>query len=173
MKIIFLLLALSLTFFLSCDNSINTNSDEVNSALSDFYWTVQSGSSLNEVINDIEIDNKSNIYIVGYTSGDLHGTSNSGNKDIIILKYNDNGTLEWSRQIGTNKNEEAMGISKDQQNSILIVGSTYGGLEGESHQGSSDIFILKYNELGTKQWIDQLGTNKIDYIIRTKESLFL
>ena len=163
MKIIFLLLALSLTFFLSCDNSINTNSDEVNSALSDFYWTVQSGSSLNEVINDIEIDNKSNIYIVGYTLGDLYGTTNSGNKDIIILKYNDNGTLEWSRQIGTNKNEEAMGISKDQQNSIFIVGSTYGGLEGESHQGSSDIFILKYNELGAKQWSDQLGTNKIDY----------
>ena len=40
-------------FFLSCDNSVNTNSDEVDSALSDFYWTVQSGSSSNEIINDI------------------------------------------------------------------------------------------------------------------------
>ena len=90
MKIFLIIIALSNIFFLSCDNSVNTNSDEVDLALSDFYWTVQSGSSSNEVINDINIDNKSNIYIVGYTLGNLHGATNSGNKDIIILKYNSN-----------------------------------------------------------------------------------
>ena len=163
MKIFLIIIALSNIFFLSCDNSVNTNSDEVDSALSDFYWTVQSGSSSNEVINDINIDNKSNIYIVGYTLGNLHGATNSGNKDIIILKYNDNGALVWSRQIGTNKNEEANSIGNDFQNNIYVVGSTYSGLDGESHQGSSDIFIIKYNESGAKRWTKQLGTNKFDY----------
>ena len=39
---------------------------------------------------------------------------------------------------------------------------TYGGLDGNTNSGLSDIFLVKYNSSGTKQWTKQLGTSSKD-----------
>ena len=41
-----------------------------------------------------------------------------------------------------------------------MTGFTRGGLDGNTNLGSSDIFLIKYNSSGTKQWTKQLGTSK-------------
>jgi hypothetical protein len=38
----------------------------------------------------------------------------------------------------------------------------YIGLDGNTSLGSTDIFLVKYNSSGTKQWTKQLGTNSMD-----------
>ena len=42
-----------------------------------------------------------------------------------------------------------------------MAGDTTGGLHG-ANEGSSDLFVVKYNSSGTKQWTKQLGTSGID-----------
>jgi len=37
-----------------------------------------------------------------------------------------------------------------------------GGLEGNTNSGNYDIFLVKYNSSGTKQWTKQLGTSSDD-----------
>ena len=104
-KIIFI------TFILiGCDDSHNTNTEEMENALSEMYWTIQSGSVSNDVIYDITIDKNDSIYLSGYTQGSLTGSSNIGNKDVILIKHNKNGKIDWSRQIGTVSNDEGKGI---------------------------------------------------------------
>ena len=156
-KIIFI------TFILiGCDDSHNTNTEEMENALSEMYWTIQSGSVSNDVIYDITIDKNDSIYLSGYTQGSLTGSSNIGNKDVILIKHNKNGKIDWSRQIGTVSNDEGKGIKYDSQNNIYVFGTTYSSLDGNTHAGLSDIFLLKYNESGLKQWSSQLGTVNID-----------
>ena len=176
MKIIYNIIFL-LFLLISCDDSHDTNTEQMEISLSEMYWTIQSGTTLNDVINDITIDKKDNIYLSGYSQGTLSELSNSGNKDVILLKYNDKGKLVWSKQIGTLTNEEGKGIKYDSQNNIYVVGSTHSSLDGNTHTGLSDLFILKYNELGIKQWSKQLGTDKIDQalsvLIDSSESVFI
>ena len=71
---------------IGCDDSHNTNTEEMENALSEMYWTIQSGSVSNDVIYDITIDKNDSIYLSGYTQGSLTGSSNIGNKDEIFNK---------------------------------------------------------------------------------------
>ena len=147
---------------IGCDDSHNTNTEEMENALSEMYWTIQSGSASNDVIYDIIIDKNDSIYLSGYTQGSVSGSSNIGNKDVILIKYSKNGKIDWSKQIGTVSNDEGKGIKYDSQNNIYVFGTTYSSLDGNTHAGLSDIFLLKYNESGLKQWSSQLGTVNID-----------
>ena len=51
-------------------------------------WTKQLGTSSNERANGVSTDSSGNVYVAGYTEGGLDGNSNSGNKDLFIVKYN-------------------------------------------------------------------------------------
>ena len=41
--------------------------------------------------------------------------------------------------------------------------SKQGGLDGNTNAGSADLFVVKYNSSGTKQWTKQLGSSSRDY----------
>ena len=43
-----------------------------------------------------------------------------------------------------------------------MTGYTAGGLDGNTNAGNADIFVVKYNSSGTKQWTKQLGTSSSD-----------
>ena len=43
-----------------------------------------------------------------------------------------------------------------------MTGFTLGGLDGNTNAGSDDLFVVKYNSSGTKQWTKQLGTSGRD-----------
>ena len=44
----------------------------------------------------------------------------------------------------------------------ILTGYTYGGLDGNTNAGYNDLFVVKYNSSGTKQWTKQLGTSSSD-----------
>ena len=44
-----------------------------------------------------------------------------------------------------------------------MTGDTYGGLDGNTNAGNSDLFVVKYNSSGTKQWTKQMGSSSRDY----------
>ena len=43
-----------------------------------------------------------------------------------------------------------------------MAGDTTGGLDGNTSAGSNDLFVVKYNSSGTKQWTKQLGTSSTE-----------
>ena len=98
--------------------------------------------------------------MTGYTQGGLDGT-NAGGSDLFLVKYNSSGTKQWTKQLGTSSGENATGVATDSSGNVYVTGSTRGGLDG-TNAGSSDLFVVKYNSSGTKQWTKQLGTSGID-----------
>jgi Beta-propeller repeat len=52
-------------------------------------------------------------------------------------------------------------ITVDAQGNIIVVGSTYAALEGNTHAGDGDAFVAKFSRYGDRLWIKQLGATTI------------
>jgi len=122
-------------------------------------WTKQLGTSTWDEGKDVTTDSSGNIYVTGYTGGGLDGNTNSGSYDIFLVKYNSSGTKQWTKQLGTSSSDSGNGVTTDSSGNIYVTGDTEGGLDGNTSLGSYDIFLVKYNSSGTKQWTKQLGTS--------------
>jgi hypothetical protein len=114
-------------------------------------WTQQLGTSEDDSGAGVTVDSSDNIYVTGYTKGSLDGYTNSGGSDIFLVKYYDNGTKQWTKQLGTSEYDSANGVTVDSSDNIYVTGSTNGGLDGNTHSGRHDIFLLKYNSSGIKK----------------------
>ena len=108
------------------------------------------------------MDSSNNIYVTGTTGGGLDGNTGLGGADIFLVKYNSSGTKQWTKQFGSSSNEFARDVTIDSTDNIYVTGFTGGGLDGNTNSGSEDLYLVKYNSSGTKQWIQQLGTESID-----------
>jgi len=129
-------------------------------------WTKQMGTSSYDEGKGVTTDSSDNIYVTGYTRGGLDGNTSSGGSDIILVKYNSSGTKQWTKQMGTSSADWGNRVTTDSSGNIYVTGQTNGDLDGNTNFGSAlgtaDIFLVKYNSSGTKQWTKQLGTSKYD-----------
>ena len=119
-------------------------------------WTTQLGTIEWEESTDLSIDGSGNIYITGFTDGDLAGP-NMGVSDAFISKYDSSGVQLWIEQFGTDSSDQSLGISADSSGNAFVVGYTVGVL-GVSSAGSGDVFVSKFNPLGGQEWTKQLGS---------------
>lgn len=125
-------------------------------SLGNTVWTRQFGSAGDEDIQWSAIDNSGNMFITGTTTGVLSG-KNFGKEDIIIVKYNPQGMMEWSNQLGTDSTDIAKGICTDKAGNIYVTGLT-GGKLGQTAFGKTDFFIIKLDNKGNQLFTSQYGT---------------
>ena len=85
------------------------------------------------------------------TSTDSDGTNNSCFSTSIS-----------SRQLARSSNDFAYGVATDISGNVYVAGGTEGGLDGNTNAGNTDLFVVKYNSSGTKQWTRQLGSSSRD-----------
>ncbi len=126
-------------------------------------WTQQlgTGGDGNTYGLGVSADGLGNAYISGFTYGSLEGT-NAGNTDAFLSKYAANGTLEWTRQLGTDGADKAYGVAADGIGNVYIAGYTRGSLEG-TNAGGADAFLSKYDAGGSLKWTRQFGSSGSDY----------
>jgi hypothetical protein len=130
-------------------------------AAGNLQWTRQLGTGEYDASFNVSADGLGNVYISGYTAGNLDGT-NAGGQDAFVSKYNAAGNLQWTRQLGTSSNDVSGGVSADGLGNVYISGNTDGSLGGPN-AGSADVFVAKYDAAGNLQWTRQLGTSSNDY----------
>ena len=125
-------------------------------------WSDQLGTSLADYGWGITIDSSDNIYVTGSTAGDLDENTSEGASDRFLVKYNSGGTKQWTQQLGSSSNDKAYGAATDSSGNIYVTGYTQGSFDGKTYLGSNDIFLVKYNSSGTKQWTKQYGSSSDD-----------
>jgi len=125
-------------------------------------WMTQFGTTTVDMAKEVASDLSGNIFIVGHTMGSLEGNDNAGLYDLFLLKYDSSGVKKWTVQLGSTSVDYADGVSVSSNGDIYITGYTEGSLEG-LNSGEYDLFLAKFNSLGTKQWVNQLGTPSGDY----------
>jgi hypothetical protein len=125
-------------------------------------WTRQLGTGADDIGRGVAIDDSNNLYVTGYTGGTLDGNPNAGNFDIFLVKYDSSGVKQWTRQLGTVADDVGYGVAVDSRGNVYVTGETSSGLDGNTNLGAKDIFLVKYNSSGVKQWTRQLGATADD-----------
>lgn len=125
-------------------------------------FIVQFGSTQDDIGYSIALSGSDNIYITGSTGGDLPGNTSSGLTDIFLARFNSSGTNQFIHQVGTTGIDIGYSVAVDATGDFYAVGSTEGGLSGNTPFGLSDFFLVKYNSSGVRQFTRQLGTLGID-----------
>ncbi|MBN4081845.1 SBBP repeat-containing protein, partial [bacterium AH-315-C07] len=120
-------------------------------------WATYIGGSGYEQGYDVKVDNNDNTIMVGSTrSSDLpvskyaYQKTLKGSSDLMITKFNKNGTNVWLTYFGGSASDEAHDLVTDPANNIYITGhagSTDFPVSAAAfqkfNQGSEDAFILK------------------------------
>lgn len=124
-------------------------------------WAKQFGSAGGDFVWDISLDGSGNVFVVGFTSGDLEGTSH-GLNDAFVRKYDPNGNHLWTRQFGTTNLDYGHGLATDAQGNVYVVGRTADSLFGQTYGGWEDAFLVKFDADGNELWGRLFGSAESD-----------
>ncbi len=93
--------------------------------------------------------------------------TSAGNEDVFLATYNGDGTLAWVRRAGGSGYDSARGVASiASDGSSIVTGYFYGSTlfgAGEVNEttlnsaGSYDLFIAKYDALGSLVWAKRAG----------------
>ncbi len=97
--------------------------------------------------------------------GDLQ--SNHGNKDLWIVKFNAQNSIEWQKTYGGSGEDDAGGILQTFDGGYIIATTTFstdGDLKGlRTDPTQADIWVLRIDSIGVIQWQKTFGGSKSDY----------
>lgn len=137
-------------------------------------WTQLIGSYNND--SGIKVlGDKNNIYVVGYTSGNIGEEVCNGETDVFVASYSFKGNLNWVRIFGSKEDDlvKSFTIGKD---ALYITGYTLGNLGGNKNRGDADIFVAKYDLNGEKSYLKTYGSQGYDVgnsIVIYEDALFI
>jgi len=135
---------------------VKYNTDGTQAAIKTF------GTSSVEQIYASAIDNSNNVYVTGYTSGDLAGSY--GGDDVFLAKLDSSLIQVWLIQTGTTSYEYPYAVAVDSASRVIVGGVTSGALTDEENLGNYDCFIMQYSSTGSREWVIQFGSTAYDYL---------
>ncbi|TXI96970.1 MAG: hypothetical protein E6Q32_12820 [Neisseriales bacterium] len=124
-------------------------------------WVRQVGASGGHTSGQgVKTDASGNIYLTGYTDVAISGQTLQGSQDYFIAKYDTDGNLLWTRQVGASGGTtEGNSISTSLDGDVYITGATDVGISGQTLQGNQDYFIAKYGTNGNLIWTREVGAS--------------
>lgn len=124
-------------------------------------WTQQFGTSSVELAEGASADS-TGVYLGGSTGGALGGGFLGGTFDAYVRKYDNSGSLLWTRQFGTSSSDSIEGVAVD-GTGVYAGGHTDGTLSGQSSSGANDVFVQKLDTSGNSVFTRQLGSASSDF----------
>lgn len=136
-------------------------------------WTKSAGGPAADKITGVATDLSGNIYITGYFDSTIAFDStrlfSAGGTDVFIAKYDADGVLLWSKQVGGQNDDYSSSISTDIAGNCYITGfffiqgisSTFGNTT-ITEAGDADIFVSKFSASGNLLWVRSAGGRNDD-----------
>lgn len=111
-----------------------------------------------DAARDITIDLSGNIIVTGYI--DTNPDPGFGQYDFATIKYSSAGDILWISQYDGSSQDEALVIGTDNQQNVYVAGISFaGGYDW-------DYLTVKYDSLGTEQWIRSYDYQGFDDVPR-------
>jgi len=121
-------------------------------------WSRQFGSSSFDTAYSVATDKADNVYLAGYTEGDLGGPKQAAQADAWVAKYDSNGNQVWLRQFGTDIINGANRLVVDDAGNLYATGTTVKGDQGGTIPAKDDYWVTKYDTNGNQQWFTEYGS---------------
>lgn len=112
------------------------------------------GGSSTEYAYSITSTPNGEILVAGITYGDLGGQQGNGSADSFVTKYTSDGSVTWTRLIGTSDFDTAKAVSTIQNGGIYVAGY-------QSSTGDNQAFVLKIVETTSQQTTPSTPTTPI------------
>jgi len=141
-----------------------------------YAWTrTWGGASWDDMGYDIDVDASGNVYVVGRFAGtadfdpgtgvDNHTTVNGW--DVFLSKYNASGTFQWAKTWGGTAVDYSFGygVAVDGSGDVYVTSVFTGtvdfdpgaGTNWHTSNGDWDVFLSKFDPLGTFIWANTWG----------------
>lgn len=135
-------------------------------------WAKQFGGRYADSILRVAVDPAGNVFVQGifadvsdWGGAPLKAGGGSDN-DIVLAKYDRNGTHLWSQRFGSAFNEVAGGLAVDPSGFVTITGSFDQAIDfGKglvASAGESDIFVARFDPDGKIVWANTFGAVRED-----------
>jgi hypothetical protein len=128
-------------------------------------WTRIFGSPYNDQVTSVRTtvrgDEHAEVVVVGYSNGEIAGQVNHGQNDMFLTEWSDDGTMEWTRMVGTPVSDRALDVEVyygDDDERIYVTGSTYGDFPGQPNAGGSDAVLVCCNSTGAVVYVRVFGS---------------
>lgn len=116
-----------------------------------FLWVKHYTGMGQNVPQFVTIDNQGNVYVAGNFNGEILQNNityvSNGLQDIFLVKYDANGNLLWSRQLGGSGVENVYGIALSADQKSIYLGFTFNGTTNimglELTANQNDIAVAK------------------------------
>jgi len=135
-------------------------------------WAKTWGGTSYDTGYGVAIDGSGNVYVTGVFTGSVdfnpsggnNFTSNGGN-DIFLSKFNSSGTFTWAKTWGGNMDDYGRGVTIDNSGNAYLTGEFQnlvdfdpsGNVVWESSYGGSDVFLSKFSQSGSFNWVKTWG----------------
>ena len=139
-------------------------------------WARSVGGSNDDYINSVVSSSDGGYIVGGYFSsssiqvGDYTLTNSSSNSDGIIIKYSENGEVEWARSVGGSGTDRITLVAATSDGGYIAGGHFFsssiqvGDYTLTNSSSNSDGIIIKYSENGEVEWARSIGGSNSDGI---------
>ncbi len=140
-------------------------------------WAKRAGGTGGDYGRSVATDASGNIYVTGYFNspsiafGATTLTNASNYTDIFIAKYDAAGNVLWAKSAGGTASDIGYSVTTDASGNVFVTGSfkspsiNFGATtltNAENTGNSYDIFIAKYDAIGTVLWATSAGGTNTD-----------
>ena len=128
-------------------------------------WTRLIGGNGYEIIHNLSRGWDGSIYAVGYsTSAAVNGSINSGDRDILFVKYQPDGSTALTKLLGGSGGDYGQDVCSGPDGFVYVTGYTTSSIfDGQRNQGERDVFLSKIHPDGNLAWTKTLGGTGSDW----------
>jgi hypothetical protein len=118
-------------------------------------WSRQWGDQDYDAATGVALGSGGELYLVGYTEGDLDGQDNAGARDAFVQRRAAaDGDVVWTVLLGSGGSDEARAVWVSASDEIFVTGHAGGDLGGG---GTGGAFLAKLAANGDVDWVEQWG----------------
>ena len=146
-------------------------------------WAKGIGGQGTDVINSLTLTSDGGIIAGGYFYSSIEIGENTltsnGNYDGMIIKYNNEGEIQWGKKIGGHDPEKIQSVSATSDGGVIAGGyfqtsslqvGHYTLINNSTNTIYSDAMIVKYDNTGEVQWTKGIGGNNNEQILSVAET---
>lgn len=115
-------------------------------------WVKTFGGSYAEKGHSVIKTSNGGYIIAGYTY-----SFGLGESDVYLIKTDSNGNKEWSKTFGGSDDDVGYSVEQTADGGYIIAGYTHA-----TGSGDSDVYLIKTNSLGNREWSKTFGGSDYD-----------
>lgn len=128
------------------------------------------GGAYNDLFNSVEKTEDGGYIVVGSTKSKKINEVSTGVGNGLVVKYDKEGNVVWSKYYGGNGHEEFYDVTVVSDGYVAVGYTASTDIDGLNNSGANDGLVVKFDKEGNIVWQTLIGGTGDDYIHAIKET---